>query len=117
MGCAQGLWYHVARSRAGTLSAFAGLTLPLGGWWFCGASRQDEPARLARGLAIVLPGISTSAPVSEIGDGPTELPNLSFLTRLLIRTDRFSWWATPAAPRWRPGRWKPCPRAARLLAW
>ena len=64
MGCAHGLWYHVGRSWAGTVSASAGLAIPLGGWWFGGAHHEDEPDRLAHGLAIVLPGIEGRGPLN-----------------------------------------------------
>jgi pimeloyl-ACP methyl ester carboxylesterase len=45
------------RSWRGTLSAGAGLTLPLGGWWLGKSGRQYDAERLSRGLTIVLPGI------------------------------------------------------------
>ena len=51
------LRHHARRTWRGTVSAAAGLALPLGGWWLGKAGRLDHPARLSNGLAVVLPGI------------------------------------------------------------
>jgi pimeloyl-ACP methyl ester carboxylesterase len=41
----------------GTVSAGAGLAVPLGGWWLGRSDRLGQPTKLSNGLAVVLPGI------------------------------------------------------------
>jgi hypothetical protein len=55
--CKTSLKNTLIRSWRGTLSAGAGLALPLGGWWLGKTDHHDDEDRLSRGLAIVLPGI------------------------------------------------------------
>jgi alpha-beta hydrolase superfamily lysophospholipase len=42
----------------------AGLAFPLGGWWLGGSRRLFNPARLAHGLAIILPGVEGWGPLN-----------------------------------------------------
>jgi len=51
------LTYYAGRTWRGTVSAAAVLALPFGGWWLGEDTRVGQPARLANGLAVVLPGI------------------------------------------------------------
>jgi pimeloyl-ACP methyl ester carboxylesterase len=55
--CRTWLRYYVSRAWRGTISAAAGLALPLGGWWLGKTGRVGQPTRLPNGLAVVLPGI------------------------------------------------------------
>jgi hypothetical protein len=59
------LTYYVGRTWRGSISAAASLAIPLGGWWLGEADRLRQPARLANGLAVVLPGIEGRGPVSR----------------------------------------------------
>jgi pimeloyl-ACP methyl ester carboxylesterase len=52
------------RTWRGLSSAAAGLAFPLGGWWLGTRYRIAAPARLAHGLAIVLPGIEGWGPLN-----------------------------------------------------
>ncbi len=52
------------RAWRGVSSAVAGLAFPLGGWWLGRSGRRADPARLDRGLAIVLPGIEGWGPLN-----------------------------------------------------
>ena len=51
------LRHYVGRTWRGTVSATAGLALPLGGWWLGEVDRLGQPAKLSNGLVVVLPGI------------------------------------------------------------
>jgi pimeloyl-ACP methyl ester carboxylesterase len=55
---------RMRRSWRGTVSALAGLAVPLGGWWFSAKYRRCRPDRLAKGLALVLPGIEGRGPLN-----------------------------------------------------
>ena len=48
---------QAGRVVRGATAAAAGLSLPLGNWWWRGADRFDTPARRERGLVLVLSGI------------------------------------------------------------
>jgi pimeloyl-ACP methyl ester carboxylesterase len=49
--------HYLRRTWRGTVSAAAGLALPLGGWWLGRSGRLGHPAQLLGGLTVVLPGI------------------------------------------------------------
>jgi pimeloyl-ACP methyl ester carboxylesterase len=55
---------QLRRAWRGLHSLAAGLAFPLGGWWLSGLRSLRDPARLAHGLTVVLPGVEGWGPLN-----------------------------------------------------
>jgi len=81
---------RIGRTWRGLHSVAAGFAFPLGGWWLGGRRRLFDPARLAHGLAIVLPGVEGWGPLNwSIARG---LADGGFPGAVLVHDWTTGWW-------------------------